>query len=1078
MAAHNIFSHSPEENIQRLYEYTLHRPATGQEVLDALEMRTAGSSYESIFNALLSSDEMTGVVFRVVRLYEGVFGRKPDHGGLTYWSDVYRHVLESNPLETDKNNLITSIQDWLDPTRTDEFAERYGTNPTDLEFTTNLYRNILGREPDPGGLNYWVGQLAVLTREQLVIEFTESVEFISRSNDAIVQFAYNGFLGAEDFEGSLLPPNPSPAEGQLVIAVDQPGMGQELATLVGDELVPVGNIQPGTDSGQAGEFGFAMLDGGFYTYAETGAATYLAEFLGKSFDPVTPGAGLPAIYTPGTLYGYIEYEGTLYFVGYNGVTGPELYSYDGSTMELVGEIAPGPAAGMQTDYEIRGLSGFVEFQGAVYFEGVTGTHGKELYRFDGNTIERVTDINPGTGSANIGAYSGYILYDNKLFFSADDGSSGRELWSFDGQTATMVADIDAGPGNGLPNEDGILTTHDGYLFFTAHDPVNGLELRRYDGTDIVTYDLEPGAAGAFDNIEQAWGDYAGDLYFSARTASTGAELFRYSNGTVELVSDIEPNSPDSFAGKPTGFAVLDDILYFSAYRPVTGYEIYQYNGSVASLAFDISPGASWSTSSTSIFEVVDGRLIFDAWEDGYTKLFAYDGTNLTNIGLFGNVNGSVESSNPVAYDGMTLVGIATPALGYEPYLMTPGGLQLIGDFIPGTGSSRPFTYGHAVYDGDLYFGMEGSGVGYELYRYDGTDVTLVENIRSGGADPNVGFGSGFANHDGKLFFSAISTSSGYELFSYDGTSVEMVFEQTPDTTGAAPGRNTGLISLGDKLIFDLDIDGLGNELYAYDGTDVELVADINAGSGDAFAFNGFQYAILDGLLIFGATDETGDSELWTYDGTDVEQFDIYATGSSRAGQNGFFTFEDRILFSARTDFGQEVVVFDGTSLEVIDVFAGGGSSNLFSGGAIEYGGKLYFSGRVDTASNFELLVYDGTNVTVAADINSGSGSSDAGENSGFVEFGGKIYFSAFTEETGAELYAFDGQEAELVADILKGDGSSGPSDLFVQGGYLYFKATTRELGSEWYAYDGTDIGLVADMGQQDLMFNADEHHIL
>ena len=59
-----------------------------------------------------------------------------------------------------------------------EFKQRYGALNTNLEFATNMYKNILGRLPDAEGLNYWVSNLNAGTNSRVDVlgGFSESVE--------------------------------------------------------------------------------------------------------------------------------------------------------------------------------------------------------------------------------------------------------------------------------------------------------------------------------------------------------------------------------------------------------------------------------------------------------------------------------------------------------------------------------------------------------------------------------------------------------------------------------------------------------------------------------------------------------------------------------------------------------------------------------------------------------------------------------------------------------------------------------------------------------------------------------------
>jgi hypothetical protein len=58
-----------------------------------------------------------------------------------------------------------------------EFASKYG-NLSDSQFIVQLYRNVLHRDPDSGGLDFWTQHLMRhdLSRAETVVQFSESFE--------------------------------------------------------------------------------------------------------------------------------------------------------------------------------------------------------------------------------------------------------------------------------------------------------------------------------------------------------------------------------------------------------------------------------------------------------------------------------------------------------------------------------------------------------------------------------------------------------------------------------------------------------------------------------------------------------------------------------------------------------------------------------------------------------------------------------------------------------------------------------------------------------------------------------------
>jgi Domain of unknown function (DUF4214) len=101
------------------------------------------------------------------RLYKAAFDRAPDESGLGYWIDV---LDDGGSLQLAASGFINSA----------EFQSLYGANPSDTLFLTKLYNNVLDRDPDEGGLNYWIGQLnGGMSRESALINFSESNENVS-----------------------------------------------------------------------------------------------------------------------------------------------------------------------------------------------------------------------------------------------------------------------------------------------------------------------------------------------------------------------------------------------------------------------------------------------------------------------------------------------------------------------------------------------------------------------------------------------------------------------------------------------------------------------------------------------------------------------------------------------------------------------------------------------------------------------------------------------------------------------------------------------------------------------------------
>jgi len=102
------------------------------------------------------------------RLYRAAFARGAESAGLRYW--VGRR---------DAGMTLASMARQF--STTPEFRAAYD-GLADAAFVTAIYRNVLGRAPDPSGRDYWVGRLAGgMARHELLAAFSESPEHRART---------------------------------------------------------------------------------------------------------------------------------------------------------------------------------------------------------------------------------------------------------------------------------------------------------------------------------------------------------------------------------------------------------------------------------------------------------------------------------------------------------------------------------------------------------------------------------------------------------------------------------------------------------------------------------------------------------------------------------------------------------------------------------------------------------------------------------------------------------------------------------------------------------------------------------
>jgi Domain of unknown function (DUF4214) len=103
------------------------------------------------------------------RVYKAAFNRDPMSGdakGLGYWIAQIEKGMD----------LIEVSARFVD---SNEFRTLYGANPTNGQFLTKLYQNVLGRDPEASGYNWWLNELNTnpsKTKAKVLADFAESGE--------------------------------------------------------------------------------------------------------------------------------------------------------------------------------------------------------------------------------------------------------------------------------------------------------------------------------------------------------------------------------------------------------------------------------------------------------------------------------------------------------------------------------------------------------------------------------------------------------------------------------------------------------------------------------------------------------------------------------------------------------------------------------------------------------------------------------------------------------------------------------------------------------------------------------------
>lgn len=122
--------------------------------------------------------DTTGAAGQTFRLYQAAFDRLPDLAGLGFWIDARDRGVSA----------MEVANSFLDAP---EFVRLYGSGLSNEQFATQLYVNVLHRQPDAAGLQYHIDNLngtnfagynpnhEVISRAQTLIGFSESTEYIA-----------------------------------------------------------------------------------------------------------------------------------------------------------------------------------------------------------------------------------------------------------------------------------------------------------------------------------------------------------------------------------------------------------------------------------------------------------------------------------------------------------------------------------------------------------------------------------------------------------------------------------------------------------------------------------------------------------------------------------------------------------------------------------------------------------------------------------------------------------------------------------------------------------------------------------
>ncbi|GAB3459047.1 hypothetical protein GCM10027321_15870 [Massilia terrae] len=128
------------------------------------ELDTLHNIERVLFNDRAIAFDLDGAAGQAYRLYRASFDRVPDTAGLGYWI-----------AQMDKGMSLHDVAQQFIASA--EFKTLFGAAPSDAAFVTALYGNVLHRQPDQAGADYWTAVLAKgADRTDVLVEFSTSAE--------------------------------------------------------------------------------------------------------------------------------------------------------------------------------------------------------------------------------------------------------------------------------------------------------------------------------------------------------------------------------------------------------------------------------------------------------------------------------------------------------------------------------------------------------------------------------------------------------------------------------------------------------------------------------------------------------------------------------------------------------------------------------------------------------------------------------------------------------------------------------------------------------------------------------------
>lgn len=555
---------------------------------------------------------------------------------------------------------------------------------------------------------------------------------------------------------------------------------------------------------------------------------------------------------------------------------------------------------------------------------------------------------------------------------------------------------------------------------------------------VQSFDLNSDLSSSNSNPEQ-FIEIGSDVYFHASPNTSKSTLYKYDGTTV-----TEPVTLDNVYQ----MVELNGNIY------LTGHEatLIEFDGTDTSVVVDMHYDG-YSTLQEPV--VANGKVYFFGIDatDGW-GLFSYDGTTLTpevdlttgygSGDMYDDIGGELAVGN-----GTLAWGFYTSANGYEP--VTYDGTTLtLHDLVAGSNGSSPEAF--ISTSAGLFVVAEDASDNKDVWLLSGTSAT---KLTTAGDFENIGATADLAGVPHLLIH---SSTYGDELWKYESSTLTLVEDHVAGSDGLQPYAN--MVEAGGKLYFSANVEPHGREIYQYDGTSISMISDLSADNTNA---DWYALGVTgDYIYVDESDDSTGDIRSMRYQ---ISTDDTLTYALHPSGPENLYTPLTSGLFCARSNGnGWEPHLISGPTItQLIDLNGTTANSDPYSWAAV--GSNVFFAATSAPGVGEELMVYDGTSVSLVADLKPGPEGSSPAE---LISYGDTLYFllndGDLYDLYGSELYQLDNTGTPALAVDMNGIGEeSRIGNLVVHDGYLYCMAETQATGKELWKYDGTTATMLPEL---------------